>query len=124
MTDLDARGNYAVNETRTDMNTEYLVNLPQSHVHYKGETKVRLADEQEGYVRAYIIMPTTVWGMRHGPLVDADISNRHSQAIPVLIMRSKARGQGGVVGKGLNIWSHVEVHECALKKTFLNFEQV
>ncbi|VDC02517.1 unnamed protein product [Peniophora sp. CBMAI 1063] len=113
VTDTKALGNYAVNEYRSDVDTEYLVNLPRDHIHYEGDTKVRLADEKDGYIRTYIILPSTVWGLLRGPLADAGIGHRHSQPMPALIMASIACGQGGVVGKGLNVWSHIEVHELA-----------
>ncbi|KZV77138.1 hypothetical protein PENSPDRAFT_645414 [Peniophora sp. CONT] len=111
--DLNAVGNYGVNEVRSDMDTEYLLNLPAEHIHYRGDTRARKADEEEGFVRTFTILPSTVWGLRRGPLADAGIGHRHSQPMPALIMASIARGQGGVVGKGLNVWSHIEVHELA-----------
>lgn len=111
---MKAYGEYAENEVRTDTDTEYLIHLPKEHVHHKGDKKVRDADEKDGYVRTFIIIPSTVWGLQRGPLVDAGIGNRHSQALPSIIRTSIERGQGGVIGKGLNVWSHVEVHERAL----------
>jgi hypothetical protein len=64
-----------------------------------------------GYVRTYIILPGTIYGIATGMLYDFGISNPHSIQIPLAIKSSLDRGQGGVVGEGKNIWPHVEVHE-------------
>lgn len=64
-----------------------------------------------GYVRTYIVLPSTIYGLPTGNLYDIGISNQHSIQIPLAIKASLDRGQGGVVGEGKNIWPHVEIHE-------------
>ena len=64
-----------------------------------------------GYVRTYIVLPPTIYGKPTGKLYDLGISNPHSIQIPAAIRASLDRGQGGVVGEGKNIWSHVELNE-------------
>jgi hypothetical protein len=63
------------------------------------------------YVRAYFILPSTIWNVSTGPLFDAGISNPRSVQIPTLVRASIDRGNGGMVGEGKNIWPNVEVHE-------------
>lgn len=69
------------------------------------------ADPLIGYVKTYIILPTTVYGISTGKLVKAGIANAHSIQIPLLMKIGLDRGQGGVVGEGKNTWPHVEIHE-------------
>lgn len=64
-----------------------------------------------GYVRTYIVMPSTIYGTPTGKLYDLGISNTHSIQIPLAIKKSLDRGQGGMIGEGKNIWPHVEIHE-------------
>ena len=63
------------------------------------------------YIRSHIIIPSTIWGFLTGPLADAGIAHIHSHQIPWAITAGLKRGQGGMVGKGLNVWPHVELHE-------------
>lgn len=65
-----------------------------------------------GYVDTYILFPSTIWGLGTGKLIDAGIASRHSVQIPTLITSAIDRGQAGMVGKGMNVWPHVEIHEC------------
>jgi small basic protein len=66
---------------------------------------------QTGYVRTYIVLPSTIYGIASGKLFDLGISNAHSIQVPVAIKASLDRGQGGVIGEGKNIWPNVEIHE-------------
>ena len=66
-----------------------------------------------GYVRSYIILPSTIYGIVSNNLVAAGIQNPHSIQIPLLIRASIDRGQGGVVGLGKNIWPNVDIDEVA-----------
>jgi hypothetical protein len=60
-------------------------------------------------VKVYIILPSTIYGIATGKLVELGIQNPHSIQIPSLINASLARGQGGMVGLGKNIWPNVHV---------------
>ncbi|KAF7377101.1 NmrA domain-containing protein [Mycena sanguinolenta] len=66
-----------------------------------------------GYVKAYIVMPTTVWGIPTGPLLDAGIQKWQNSILNFLVPPSVGRGQGGMVGGGRNVWNNVEVNELA-----------
>ena len=86
--------------------------LPASAPHRNVDLIV-LGGDAEGYVKSYIVLPSTIWGLLTGKLVDAGISNPHSIQIPIAIKASILRGQGGVVGPGENEWPHVEIHELS-----------
>ena len=88
-----------------------MTHLSPEHIQNVGDTMVRLADAEGGYVRSYILYPTMVWGEQRGVLADAGLTNVRPPALSLPVKFSIARGQGGVIGKGLNKWSHVEVHE-------------
>ena len=64
-----------------------------------------------GYVRAYIVLPSTIYGIAKNPLVDAGLQNPHSQQIPNLIKAALARGRAGMVGKGLARWPNVHIDD-------------
>jgi hypothetical protein len=71
------------------------------------------AEINAGYIKSYIILPTTVWGIPTGPLQDAGIQNWQNGILNFLVPASVARGQGGMVGEGRNVWNNVEVDERA-----------
>jgi hypothetical protein len=64
-----------------------------------------------GYVKTYIILPSTIYGFASGPLVDKGIQNTRSQQIPTLVDVSLQRGQGGMIGKGKNWWGNVHIDD-------------
>lgn len=64
-----------------------------------------------GYVKTFTIYPPTVWGAPSGPLFDAGIAHVGSIQLPLSIKTSIGRGQGGVVGEGLNVWNHAHVDD-------------
>lgn len=66
-----------------------------------------------GYARTYIVLPSTIWGIASNPLVEAGIANPYSMQIPAVIRASLARGQAGMVGKGLAYWPSVNIEERA-----------
>lgn len=68
-----------------------------------------------GYVNTYIILPSTIYGIASGPLVDMELQNAHSQQIPKLVKASIYRGQGGMVGLGKNIWPNIHIEEGNLQ---------
>ncbi len=64
-----------------------------------------------GYVKTYIVCPSTIYGIVSNPLVDAGIQNPHSIQVPQIIRASIDRGQGGMVGLGKNLWPNVLVDD-------------
>jgi len=65
----------------------------------------------EGYIKSYIVLPPTIYGLATGPLFDAGISNPHSIQIPTLVKAAIARRQAGIIGEGKNVWPNVDIHE-------------
>ncbi|KAF5367931.1 hypothetical protein D9758_004347 [Tetrapyrgos nigripes] len=92
-----------------DTDPHSLKNLPQMDVC----TEIIAADKLEGYIRSYIILPPTVYGIATGPIFEAGISNPHSTQIPILLRASMDRRRGGMIGMGKNVWPNVEIHELA-----------
>jgi hypothetical protein len=70
-------------------------------------------DEQhsEGYTNTYIVIPGLVYGAPCGILAQANVQNPTNFAITAYIKASFDRKAAGIVGKGKNIISHVDVTE-------------
>jgi hypothetical protein len=71
----------------------------------------------KGYVRVYIILPSTIYGLATGRLVDLGIQNPHSIQVPMLIKASIDRGRAGVVGEGKNLWPDVNIEDGMFRIT-------
>lgn len=106
----DARGLYEGGTLYDDTDVSQLASIDVKQPHRPVDIEVVKADT-DGYVRTYIILPSTIYGIASGPLVNDGISNPHSAQIPLQIRASIARGQGGVIGTGKNVWSHVHVDD-------------
>lgn len=67
--------------------------------------------QQPGYVRTYVVLPGLVYGIASNPLVESGIQNPHTLLISFLIEKSLDRGGAAMIGKGENIWGHVNIEE-------------
>ncbi|KDR76306.1 hypothetical protein GALMADRAFT_140021 [Galerina marginata CBS 339.88] len=105
-----AQGQFATDTIYSDLNIDQLESLPITQPHRSVDVTVVNADK-EGYVKTYIILPSTIYGIASGPLVDAGLQNPHSQQIPRLVELSLDRGQAGIVGEGKNIWPNVDIDD-------------
>jgi len=108
----NAKGLYHYDTIYNDADPDQIETLAPTQPHREVDLEIVNADKQ-GYVKTYIILPSTIYGMSTGKLVDLGIANPHSIQIPLLINASLARGQGGVVGEGKNLWPNVEIHDVA-----------
>lgn len=108
----DAAGNYATDSIYSDLDIATIESLPKTQPHREVELEVIAADK-EGYVRTYIILPSTIYGIANTPLVSLGVQNPYSRQIPRLIEASLDRKQGGVVGEGLNLWPNVHIDDTA-----------
>ncbi|OCH93048.1 NAD-P-binding protein [Obba rivulosa] len=108
----DARGMYATDTIYSDMNIAQIESLPPTALHRDVDLEVVGADQQ-GYVKTHIILPSTIYALAKGPLVEAGISNPHSIQIPRLITAAISRRQAGVVGAGKPIWPDVHIDDVA-----------
>ncbi|KAH9168825.1 hypothetical protein EDB89DRAFT_2202042 [Lactarius sanguifluus] len=86
----DAAGLHDTDVIYADTDPEQIESLPDTAFHRLVDLEVVAADK-EGYVRTYIVLPSTIYGIATGKLFDL----------------------GGVIGEGKNIWPNVEVHEQA-----------
>ncbi|KAJ3746688.1 hypothetical protein DFH05DRAFT_971586 [Lentinula detonsa] len=103
-------GKHADSEVFDDTNPKQIESLPPTAPHRPVDLII-VAGDAEGYVNSYIILPSTVWGTPTGPLFDAKISNAHSIQIPYCARAALARGQGGMLTEGKNVWPIVEINE-------------
>lgn len=108
----DAAGNYATDEIYSDLDIPMIESLPKTQPHREVDLEVIAADK-EGYVRTYVILPSTIYGIANTPLVSLGVQNPYSKQIPRLIKASLDRKQGGVVGKGLNLWPNIHIDDVA-----------
>lgn len=106
----NAAGDYATDKVYSDLDIPLIETLPKTQPHRKVDIEVVAADEK-GYVRTYIVLPSTIYGIANTSLVKLGIQNPYSKQIPNLIKASIDRKQGGVVGKGLNLWPNVHISD-------------
>jgi len=107
-----AAGMYATDTIYSDLDPDQIEALPATALHRDVDLTIVEADKQ-GYVRAHIVMPSTIYGFASGPLIDAGVSNRHSIQIPNLIRAALDRRRGGIVGKGVAIWPDVHIDDVS-----------
>jgi len=108
----DAAGAYATDTIYDDANPDQIESIPDTQIHRNVDLELLKADK-EGYVKVYIILPSTIYGMASGLLVDAGIQNPHSLQVPGLIKIALSRGRSGMVGEGKNVWPNVDIEEVA-----------
>ncbi|KAF7348993.1 hypothetical protein MVEN_01420300 [Mycena venus] len=108
----DAKGMHSDITVYDDSDANQIASISPTQMHREVDLAITAADA-EGYIKSYIILPSTIYGVATGPLVDRGIQNSHSIQIPSLISASLDRGQAGMVGEGKNLWPNVEIHELA-----------
>ncbi|KAK0494576.1 NAD(P)-binding protein [Armillaria luteobubalina] len=94
---LGLHNNYAV---FSDLDLDRFASIPEEAIHRKTDLLILDADKQ-GYIRSYLVLPPTVYGLATGVVVDLGIQNIHSMQFPAI------RKQGGMIGEGKNIWANV-----------------
>jgi len=107
-----AAGMYPTLTIFYDSDPKQIASLAPTQIHRNVDLDIVNADAQ-GYIKSYIVLPSTIWGIARGPLVDAGIMNPHSPPIAGLIRACVLRGQAGMVGEGKNSWSNVNIEEVA-----------
>ncbi|KAF9557928.1 NAD-binding protein [Agrocybe pediades] len=108
----DAKGLYATETIYDDLKPDQINALPDTQFHRNIDLEILRADEA-GYIKSYIVLPSTIWGISDGPLVKKGIQNPISMQVPQLIRASLTRGRAGMVGEGKNIWPDVNIDEVA-----------
>ncbi|EIW84049.1 NAD(P)-binding protein [Coniophora puteana RWD-64-598 SS2] len=107
-----AEGAYESKTFYDDTDANQIESLADDQPHRNVDLLVVAADK-EGYIKSYIILPSTIFGIATGPLFDKGIANPHSQQIPFLIKTGISRKQGGVVGEGVARWPCVHIDDIA-----------
>ncbi|KAF8199311.1 NAD(P)-binding protein [Mycena galopus ATCC 62051] len=110
--DCTVNGAHHDSPTFDDLDETQMATIAPMQLHRPVDLELLDADDQ-GYIKSYIILPTTVWGIPTGPLMDAGIQNWQNSILNFLVPASVARGQGGMVGEGRNVWNNVKVDELA-----------
>ncbi|KAF7326195.1 NmrA domain-containing protein [Mycena kentingensis (nom. inval.)] len=110
--DLTTMGMHGDSQTWDDTDDAQIATISPDQLHHAVDLELLAADD-EGYIRSYIVLPSTVFGIAKTPLVDAGIQNPHTTLLTHFVPPAIARGQGGFIGEGNNIWGNVEVHELA-----------
>ena len=111
----DARGAYAAGPETIfdDFDIERAKAIPAAALHHNVDLLILDADTA-GYMRGYLINPSTIYGAPTHELAAAGLTNTHSIQIPVLIQASLARKQAGMVGAGKAIWPNIHVDDSEL----------
>ncbi|KAK2464545.1 hypothetical protein APHAL10511_003403 [Amanita phalloides] len=109
----NAMGAFTSDYIYHDDDPDQLETLPADAVHRDIDLMFIDADK-EGYVKSYIVTPATIWGYPTHKVAKTGITHRHSHQLPLLINASLRRGNGGIIGKGLNIWDNVNSDELGL----------
>ncbi|KAF8126989.1 hypothetical protein EV363DRAFT_1298377 [Boletus edulis] len=105
----DARGDYVSDRIYSDLNIHQLESLPHTQPYREVDAAITDASE-EGYVKTCIIVPGLVYGVAQTRLVSLGQDSR-SQQIRAIVDAGIDRRQGGVISKGLNVWSHVHIED-------------
>ncbi|KAJ7227111.1 hypothetical protein GGX14DRAFT_693137 [Mycena pura] len=108
----NANGMRSTSTIYSDLNISQLETLSPDQPHRNVDLALVEADSH-GYVKTYIILPSTIYGFASGPLVEQGIQNYRSQQIPTLVDVGLQRNQGGMVGQGKNQWGNVHIDDVA-----------
>ncbi|KAG6331881.1 hypothetical protein ID866_7207 [Astraeus odoratus] len=108
----DAKGLYATDVIYDDLNPDQIETIPPTQPH-RGVDLVVLRADDDCYIKSFIILPSTIYGHAKTKLVDLGIQNPRSIQIPQFIRAGLVKGQGGMVGKGENIWTNVHIDDIA-----------
>jgi len=108
----NALGLHSNHTVYSDADADQIETLSPTAFHRNVDNLI-LAADKEGYLRSYIILPGTIYGIASGRLVDLGIQHKYSLQVPYTIKGSLSRRQGGMVGPGLNVWPCVHIDDTA-----------
>ncbi|KAK0449822.1 NAD(P)-binding protein [Desarmillaria tabescens] len=94
----------------SDLDLDRLASIPEEAIHRKTDLLILAADKQ-GYIRSYLVLPPTVYGLATGVVADLGIQNIHSVQFPAIVKTSMFRKQGGMIGEGVNVWHNVSLSD-------------
>ncbi|KAL4068479.1 hypothetical protein V8B97DRAFT_2024745 [Scleroderma yunnanense] len=108
----NAKGLHSSDIIYDDLNLDQIASLPPTQLHRNVDLTIQEADK-EGYIRSYIILPSTIYSLAETKLVELGVQNPRSLQIPMLIREGIRRGQAKVVGEGKNRWPNVHIDDIA-----------
>ncbi|KAF9492007.1 hypothetical protein BDN71DRAFT_1397353 [Pleurotus eryngii] len=119
----DAEGMYHTDTIWNDADPAQITTIAPDRPHREVDLLIVNAGK-EGYVRTYIVLPSTIYGLAQGPLIDPGVSNNRSIQIPSIVEASLARKQGGMVGQAQHQSKHyttepdlfIIIYDAALNK--------
>ncbi|KAF8552970.1 NAD(P)-binding protein [Imleria badia] len=114
----DPKGAYGTEEVWDDTDLAKLDTIADTQIHRNVDAPI-LAADKEGYLKAYLVCPSTIFGLPSGKLLDLGVQNTRSIQIPMAIACSIGRKRAGFVGKGLNVWPAVHVEDTTDVYTIL-----
>ncbi|KAI9570710.1 hypothetical protein HD554DRAFT_2187866 [Boletus coccyginus] len=108
----DTKGNYSTETVWDDTDVAKLDTIADTQFHRNVDVLILAADKQ-GYVKTYLVLPSTIYGFASGKLVDLGVQNTRSIQIPLAVTAGILRKHAGHVGQGLNVWPNVHVDDVA-----------
>jgi len=93
---------FASDKIWDDANADDLEMLPNNAPHRDVDLAI-IESDREGFIQAYLVAPSTIYGFATGKLVTAGIANNRSIQIPSLIRAALDRHRAGMIGEGRNI---------------------
>ncbi|KIY63090.1 NAD(P)-binding protein [Cylindrobasidium torrendii FP15055 ss-10] len=109
---VKADGEFVESPIYSDLDIPLIEKLSLEQPHREVDVAL-VKDDADGNVNTYIVLPSTIYGRATGILVDKGIQKTFSDQVPTIVRAGLARGQGGRIGSGSNLWPNVEVHEVA-----------
>ncbi|KAF8993627.1 NAD(P)-binding protein [Cyathus striatus] len=99
-------------EIYDDANDAQMASIPLTAIH-RNVDSVLVASDAEGYVKTYIILPSTIYGIPKTKLAEIGVQNIFSIQIPHLIVASLDRGKAAIAGDGSSVWPHVSIEDVS-----------
>ncbi|KAF9474241.1 NAD(P)-binding protein [Pholiota conissans] len=110
--DTKAGGRFSNTQIYDDSDVAQIETIPDTQPHRVVDLELVRADK-EGYVKTYIVLPATIYGVPNGRLVEQGIQNSRGIALPSLVRAASIRGRAGIIGSGMNYWPNVHIDDVA-----------
>jgi len=106
----NAGGNYEGSDIYSDLDIPKIESLPDTQIHRIIDRTI-VAAAEEGYVRTWIVLPSTIWSLVDNVFVREGLQKPDSQQIPNRIKLAVKLGKAVYTGEGKNVWPHVHIEE-------------
>lgn len=77
-----------------------------------------LTDGTTGFYKAYIVLPSTIWGFADNAFTAKGLQKLNSVQVPWIISTSITRGTPLNIGAGLNLWPHISIEDSRLHSLY------